>query len=383
MLAFIIPTRDRHEELARTLHAIGAMRLGEADAEAVVVDNASRERPRPSERLANGVRVRLLRRGSNEGAAGRTAGALEVDSSRRWLVMLDDDSAPVEREGTRTLVELLESRAPDVGAVTADIHLPRQGRREAGGLPEVPIGCGVAYRREAYLHAGGYDATFNYYAEEYDLAAKLLLAGWRVEFEPAWRVDHRKVDAGRDMDLICERLVRNNGWVMARYAPSSVRGAMLAETIERYRRIAEKEGAMAGYTRGLVTLQRTLQDQPREAMSPVLWDRFTGLSAAREAVGAFLAKCPFRTAAIVEPGKNDWAVRRALEERGVGVVENTDEAEVLAIGTMSPGPMLDAAARLADSGRRVLTPWVSAWRVGCSRGGEIGVPAARSRTGAA
>lgn len=369
MLAFIIPTRDRPDELAATLHAVGLLRLGERDGEVVVVDNASRVTPTTPARLRNGVRVRLMRRGSNEGAASRTSGALEVDASRRWLVMLDDDSAPVERAGGPSLLELLADRSPEVGGVTADIHLPARGTREAGGLPEVPVGCGVAYRREAYLHAGGYDATFNYYVEEYDLAAKLLLAGWRVEFEPRWRVEHRKVEAGRDMGLILERLVRNNGWVMARYAPSSVRGAMLSEVIERYRAIAEKEHAVAGYTRGLVTLQRTLHDQPREAMSPALWDRFTGLSAAREAVGAFIAKCPFETAAIVDAGKNAWCVTRALEERGVAITDE-DRADVLAIGTMSPGPMLDAGERLADSPRRVLMPWVAAWGV---RTPELGV----------
>jgi GT2 family glycosyltransferase len=378
MLAFIIPTRDRPEELAATLHAVGRLRLGERDGEVVVVDNASRVTPTTPARLANGVRVRLMRRGSNEGAASRTSGALEVEASRKWLVMLDDDSAPVERAGGPSLLELLADRPTDVGAVTADIRLPARGGREAGGLPEVPVGCGVAYRREAYLHAGGYDPVFNYYVEEYDLAAKLLLAGWRVEFEPRFRVEHRKVEAGRDMDLILERLVRNNGWVMARYAPAPVRGAMLGEVIERYRGIAEKEHALAGYTRGLVTLQRTLHDQPREAMSPALWDRFTGLSAAREAVGAFLAKCPFETAAIVEAGKNDWCVRRALEERGISITDG-DRADVLAIGTMSPGPMLDAAEGLSGSPRRVLTPWVAAWGVMTP---EIGVPGVRGENGA-
>ncbi|HHN77629.1 MAG TPA: glycosyltransferase, partial [Phycisphaerales bacterium] len=256
MLAFIIPTRDRHEELKRTLDAIGRLRLkGEDEAEVVVADNASKTVPTVPDRLANGVPVRLMRRGSNEGAAARTAGALFVDASRGWLVMLDDDSAPVETGGP-SLVELLEAQGDDVGAVSADIHLPAQGRRESGGLPEVPVGCGVAYRRDAYLHAGGYDPLFNYYAEEYDLAAKLLLAGWRVAFEPRWRVDHRKVDTGRDMNLILERLVRNNGWVMARYAPSDVRGEMIDGVIDRYRRIAEKENATEGFRRGLVQLQR-------------------------------------------------------------------------------------------------------------------------------
>jgi GT2 family glycosyltransferase len=368
MLAFIIPTRERHDELAVTLAAIGEMRLGRADAEVVVVDNASRVRPTVPRELANGVPVTLLCRGHNEGAAARTAGALEVRADRRWLVMLDDDSAPVEVPGAPPLPELLETQPADVGAVTAEIFLPRLGRREAGGLPEVPVGCGVAYRREAYLHAGGYDPLFNYYVEEYDLAAKLLLSGWRVAFERRWRVDHRKTDAQRDMDLILERLVRNNGWVMARYAPQSARGEMIAEVIERYGKIARKERATEGYRRGLIQLQRTIEDQPRDEMPAEIWDRFTGLAAARSAVAEALAVRGFGSAAVVQPGKNAWAVRRALEDAGVEIGEGVaGPRDVLLVGTMSPGPMLDAGEMLEPLGRRVVLPWTGAWRSAAAR----------------
>lgn len=363
MLAFIIPTRERHDELAVTLGAIGEMRLGATDAEVVVVDNASRVRPTVPNALPNGVPVTLLNRGSNEGAAGRTAGALEVKADRKWFVMLDDDSAPVDPGEGPTLPALLDRQPADVGAVTAEIFLPRLGRRESGGLPEVPVGCGVAYRREAYLHAGGYDPLFNFYAEEYDVAAKLLLSGWRVAFEPGWRVDHRKTDAMRDMDLILERLVRNNGWVMARYAPKRVRGEMIAEVIERYGRIAQKERATEGYRRGLIQLQRTIEDQPRDEMPAEIWDRFTGLSAARAAVAEARAIRPFDSAAIVEQGKNAWAVRRALQEAGVEISSGVaGPADVLLVGTMSPGPMMDAAELLEPLGRRVVPPWTAAWR---------------------
>lgn len=380
MLAFIIPTRDRHEELARTLDALGRLRLGADEGEVVVVDNASRERPATPARLRNGLRVKLLVRSTNEGAAARTVGALEVDASRRWVVMLDDDSSPVERGGVG-LTALLDAQPADVGAVMADIHLPLAGRREAGGLPEVPVGCGVAYRREAYLHAGGYDPLFGYYVEEYDLAAKLLLAGWRIVFDRRWRVDHRKVETGRDMNLILERLVRNNGWVMARYAPGDVRGEMIDGVIERYGRIAAKEGATEGYRRGLVTLQRTLNDQPREEMDRATWDRFTGLSAAEDAVGRALEERAFASAAIVEPGKNEWVVRRALEGAGVEVRSGVaSPADVLVPGTMSPGPMMDAAEMLEPLGRRVVVPFVSAWG---ERVAMVETRAGRARSGAA
>jgi hypothetical protein len=43
-------------------------------------------------------------------------------------------------------------------------------------------------------------------------------------------------------------------------------------------------------------------------------------------------------------------------EMGVPIVHERDQAEALVIGTLSPGPMLDAAEALA-SDRRVVVPW--------------------------
>ena len=53
--------------------------------------------------------------------------------------------------------------------------------------------------------------------------------------------------------------------------------------------------------------------------------------------------------AIVDEGKHADALRRTLRELGTGFAANTDDADVLVIGTLSPGPMLDARqARSAD-----------------------------------
>ena len=355
MISYIIPTRDRAERLAETLRAIEG--LGPHQAEVVVADNASRVAVRVPRTLGSGLPVRLLELGENLGAAARNVAVRESDSRASWVVMLDDDSHPL---GLGFLGSLA-SQPEDVAAVSADIFLPRHGRRESGGLPEVFIGCGVAIRRGAFLAAGGYDASFNYYAEEYDLAAKLLLAGHRVAFDPAFCVAHHKVEAGRDMNLICERLVRNNGWVMQRYAPQERRREELREIRGRYRAIAEKERAIAGYSRGLVELRRTLRGQMRTPMPRELFDRFTGLSQARAAIAAAQREASFRTAAVVREGKNAWCVRTALAECGVREVTERD-AEALVIGTMSPGPMLDAAGALYGSGARVVMPWCEAKR---------------------
>jgi GT2 family glycosyltransferase len=374
MISYIIPTRDRPERLALTLRALGSLRGHiEGGAEVLIVDNASRFVPTVPERLGNGLPVRLICRGSNEGAASRNVAVELADEATEWVVMLDDDSYPVDTGFIRRL-----ARAPrDVAAVSADIYLPGLARRESGGLPEVFIGCGVAIRRRVFLESGGYDRAFNYYAEEYDLAARMLLEGYRIAFDPWFRVEHHKVAANRDVNTIMARLVRNNGWVMQRYAPEDLRRQQVREQRRRYRGISLKEGAMRGYGDGLHELRRTIREQERRPMSTAMFDRFTGLAYAREALRAAFAVRPFESAAVVDEGKNGWVVRRALAELGVRVVnewpyavvrassgEAEAAADVLVIGSMSPGPMLDSYERrtLGMTGRkpaRVIAPWVT------------------------
>ncbi len=395
MISYVLPTRDRPERLALTLDAIGALRGHDGPGEVIVVDNASATPPQLPARLANGLAVRAIRRDTNEGAASRNAGVQAADERSEWVVMLDDDSYPTDTGFLRRL-----GRMPhDVAAVSADIYLPGLAQRESGGLPEVFIGCGVAIRRDVFLELGGYDPAFGYYAEEYDLAARMILSGRRIVFDPWFRVEHHKVAQGRDMNLILSRLVRNNGWVMQRYAPDAVRREHLRDLRRRYRAIARKEGAIAGYGAGLVELRRTIRAQKRTPMPRALFDRLMGVGIAREALAAELASRPFKSAAIVDEGKNGWVVRQALAELGVTVINDPPHAprstqpaarpldpDVLVIGTMSPGPMLDAWERRtalpAPRAVRVVAPWMTIMGRPTARAPEVVAPDIRTRVSA-
>jgi GT2 family glycosyltransferase len=366
MISYVLPTRNRPERLKATLQALAA--LGDhrevGGAEVVVVDNASQERLILPRVLDSGLEIKYILRSRNEGAAARNHGVQASDPSSSWIVMLDDDSYPDDTDFLASLAQ----QPPDVGAVSADVWLPtrraQRAAREQGGLPEVFIGCGVAIRRSLFLSLQGYDPSFNYYVEEYDLAARLLLTGYRVAFEQTFSVTHAKVTANRDMNVILGRLIRNNGWVAQRYAPDQHRLAELRETRRRYRRIAAKEHALEGFGRGLSELRKTLRAQLRSPMPDAIWDRFTGLAAARAALQSAYAARPFSTACIVDEGKNAWAIGQALHDLGVKVTGENDDAEAMIIGTMSPGPMLDAYDRRLEGrrigGPRVLMPWTIA-----------------------
>jgi GT2 family glycosyltransferase len=353
MLAYVIPTRNRPERLAATLEALGA--LSRHTAQVIVVDNASDVPPRVPVTLANGLPTEVVFLNENRGAAARNAGVAAADPACQWVVMLDDDSHPID---TGFLAALAEAPA-DAAAIAAEITLPEQGRREAGGLPEVFTGCGVAIRPDAFLAAKGYDPAFDYYAEEYDLAAKFLLAGHRIMLDRRFRVAHHKVASGRDMNRILRRLVRNNAWVMQRYAPDDRRRVELRETIVRYARIAHLERATPGYLRGLAETAITLRRQPRTPMPADLFDRFTGKAYARESLQRAFDAAPFTTAAIVHEGKNARHIREAACELGVSLIDDALAADRLIIGTLSPGPMLDAYERLITNTdpARVIAPW--------------------------
>jgi len=352
MLTFILPTRNRPHRLAQTLAALGTLAT---TTEVIVIDNASELPAQTPPTLANNSLVRTIRSRTNLGAAARNLGVRESDPASRWVVMLDDDSHPTD-DG---FVQALREQPADVAAVSADISLPLQQRREDGGLPEVFIGCGVAVRREVFLELGGYDPSFDYYAEEYDLAARIILSGQRTVFDPRFKVAHFKDATNRDLNRIIARLVRNNGWVTQRYTPEAQRRAELRRTRRRYRAIAAKEHAAIGYALGISELRQTLRAQQRTSMPVPLFDRFTGLAHAREAIHAEHRARPFRSAAIISEGKNSWAVRAALHEIEVRL-DHPDHAETLVIGTLSPGPMLDAAEQWSNKGQRVIAPWSAA-----------------------
>ncbi|MEL6796008.1 MAG: glycosyltransferase [Planctomycetota bacterium] len=348
MISFVLPTRDRPAELAQTIDAVA--KLGIADSEVIVVDNASQS-PVKCDSPSTDLRVRAIALPENLGAAARNIGAREAIND--WIVMLDDDSHPLDAG----VVDAIADAGPRVGAIAADIRLP-DGSRERGGLPEVFVGCGVAIRRELFLSLGGYDHAFGYYAEEYDLCAKLIAAGFRVGFDPRFRVLHRKVNTGRDFGTILRRLVRNNGWVLTRYAPEDELERSLGEMLRRYARIADKEGVADAFTEAHTELRSTIDNQQRTPLSSQHWDRFTGLAAAREAIEMRVSPTA-RTAAIIEPGKNEPQVREAIARHGLIIVGDAAEADVRVIGTLSPGPMLDAINRHAGDAR-LLAPWLGA-----------------------
>lgn len=380
MISYVIATRDRPDALDRTLRELG--RLGDhhhvGGAEVLVIDDASAQPASLPLSLSSGLPIHLVRVEDRRGAAARNLALDRADPRSDWLVMLDDDSVPVDA----TFAGRLAAQPRDVAAVAADIFVPDphtgRARREWGGLPEVFIGCGVALRRRAFAAAGGYDPAFGYYAEEYDLSARFLRHGQRVHFDAGFRIIHRRTHENRNADIMLENLVRNNGWVIERYAPASARPDARLQMLRRCREIARREHALNGLRRGLRALRATRARQSRAPLAPEIYARFTGEAHASAAIALARQRHGFRSAALVEPGKNAWAIERAARACGVRLLPPTSLAawcapddrararhdgerpDALLIGTLSPGPMLDALEALAQAPLPVVAPWLHA-----------------------
>lgn len=344
-LSMIIPTRDRPEVLRETLvrlELLDPIDLGAC--ELLIIDNASSQPLDLPGHLANGIEVRGIRLETNIHAAARNIGAEEAVGD--WLIMLDDDSSPL----SCPIVEILSDLPSDVAAVGGEIRLPNS-KRESGGLPEVIVGCGCAIRRDSFLAVGCYDELFGYYAEEYDLCAKLIRAGHRVLQTRSLMFEHRKSTVGRDFNEIIYRLVRNNAWVYQRYAPEYLRRDMIDSMVNRYHEIAIKEAALIGFERGLAELKETLDLQVRSPLDPLHWDRFTGRAAVRAGIGTIFHERG-EPVQLVGPrtAKGREIVQSELLRQGCSIERSGDAVSV--VTSISPGPMLD----LHEQSRAIM-PW--------------------------
>ena len=152
MVSFVLTTHNRRAVVAHTLASVGECGLRGRDFEVIVVDNASTD---GTPEVVAGFTPHLIRLDHNAGSCAKTFALARVRG--RFVVFLDDDSHP--REGS--IERMIEHFAQDpaLGAAGFTVHLP-DGRREAGALPGVFVGCGVGFRVEALRQVGGPDPDF-------------------------------------------------------------------------------------------------------------------------------------------------------------------------------------------------------------------------------
>lgn len=365
MLSIILPTRNRPHALLRQVRRLCASPLRDAkQIELIVLDRGSMERPILGEQVTRGwsMRHEVVQEASVAGALSKLERI--VDPRSRWCLILDDCTTPIVDSPDQLLQDLDDWEGDDVGVVAADVYdwfpgaQPVRGR---GGLPEVVRAGAYAIRRDALGCYAGVSERWQGFAHELDLSASVMRAGLRTVFDARVLAVRRVQDRRQEARNLGRWLMDRLEFVHAR-APREVRadalGMMLRVALRRAGRWVD-DGEFASWR---ADVQQRLEQQPAPdapALSHEHWERLIGLACARDAVFAQVRQGRTRMG-IIEEGDDVPLLQRAIVEGGGTLVCADQRPEVLMLGTLEPGMILDAMLRLGETkrGARVVAPWV-------------------------
>ena len=278
----VIATRDRREQLGRTLDRLAE--LPERPA-IVVIDNGSRDGTVAAIRGRPGP-VRVVGLAGNRGGAARNVGAELARTP--YVAFSDDDSwwAP----GALARAERLLDAQPPIALLAARVLVEPEGRLDPtclamaasplAGHVALPgprvlgfLACGAIVRRSAFLAVGGFHARLGVGGEEELLAVDLAAAGYELVYADDVVAHHRP--DGRRRPGRARTTVRNEllvAW-LRRPLRSALRrtGTLLAArgrdrqgalgAVDALRAIPwvlrERQPVGAGLERGLRTLDGT------------------------------------------------------------------------------------------------------------------------------
>jgi GT2 family glycosyltransferase len=214
-ISVIIPTRNRHAKLARTLECLMDQDLAATDYEIIIVDDGSEPPVRLPPRTTAPA-VKLIRLNGVERSAARNAGA--EAATGQILLFLDDDL----RIGRNFITAHLDahSRWPEVLAV-GNTRLPQDALKtpfgrfrqklERNGMPEdegpVPMrnfctAANMSISKGLFRELGGFDASMTG-AEDQDLALRHTARGRTIIFIPG--ADSIHDDSALDIRSYCRR----------------------------------------------------------------------------------------------------------------------------------------------------------------------------------
>ncbi len=319
-VSFVLATHNRRDVLVPTLERLQHCGFDRDDVQIILVDNASTDGTVEAARDQCDEVIPLDRN------AGSCAKAFGVPAATgRYIVFLDDDSCP-QTGSVQRMVEHFQND-PDLGAAGFSIHLP-DGGEEGAALPGVFVGCGVGFRSEALRDCGGLDRTFFMQAEEYDLAFRLVGAGWRVQAFDDLHVDHQKTNQARKSERTTYFDIRNNLRVAARYLPAPMHHVYRSDWTHRYAWLAENDGHGTSFRRGLRdgrwrgVLERWTR--PRRRLSNAHVERFFRWEYIERQMAAIAAQGVGRIV-LADLGKNVYAYLRAAQRADLDILAIGDD----------------------------------------------------------
>lgn len=220
LVSVIVPTRNRGEELERTLGIL--RRQTYLPLEVIVVDDAS---DHSLEALVRRVWPGALfwRKEKNAGQCLCRNEAFEV-ANGSYLLSLDDDSCFTQATDLERAVSCMESR-PEVGVLTFytfhGLELPPSMPKSisAERFMHTFLAGASMVRRAVIAHTGGYLTSFGNEGEEEELSLRILDAGWGILFFPGILIHHRVSPLSRNSERTWERGLRNKLWLILLHMP--------------------------------------------------------------------------------------------------------------------------------------------------------------------
>jgi hypothetical protein len=212
----------------------------------------------------------------------------------------------------------------ELGAAVFNVHLP-DGSRECSAYPDVFIGCGTGFRRQALSTVGGLPDDFFMQAEEYDLSLRLLDAGWKIQTMDDLHVVHLKSPAARRRSRTIRLDVRNNFVVATRYFPGKWARHFAMDWTRRYYQIAARKRQRLAFAGGLVQgFIAALSADHRRPIRAEAFERFARLSEIERRLAQAQRDCDLQSVAFIDYGKNILPFWLAARNLGITVVAIAD-----------------------------------------------------------
>jgi GT2 family glycosyltransferase len=266
--------------------------------------------------------VRLFRQNKNRGACAKNVGLSEFVG--KYVIFLDDDSYP-DADSVLKMIEYFQAD-PRLGAAVFDVVLP-DGSHECSAFPNVFIGCGTGFRREALAESGGLPDDYFMQAEEYVLSMRLLKKGWDVRRFDDLHVTHLKTPGARVPTRTTRLDVRNNLTFITRYFPRQWMMPYAKDWMRRYRWLAQNKGwkHRAAFWRGLIEgIIRSLRRGHRHPVPLALFERFALVSEIESRMVHAVRARKIQSIVLIDVGKNILPFWLGAEACGMKVVAIAD-----------------------------------------------------------
>lgn len=273
-VSVVFPAYNRQAEVVETIRRL------EQDLtvpyEVVILDNS----PEKHEYSFPG-NVNYIFTGKNLGAAARNIGIAEAKSP--FILMLDDDSHP-EKGSVEAAIKKLSASPDSIAGITGPVFRPDGGRENPPLLPTTFHGCGALFRScvlKSFEYF--YPPDFCFYGEEYWSTLLLYSAGFRLEYDPAFKVCHRMSSSGRNKARILYFIALNNRRTWKPFAPEIYLEKTEFDTNKRYELIAQKEGVPDSYSKA-ASENISVSPAPFGRLSIGAFEDFSLLNSLRELV---------------------------------------------------------------------------------------------------